>query len=107
MPQLLRSEVDLPRAWSSGISTLTVIIAVSVVPPDIVAGGPMGACRRFLSVQLASPFMQLYVHPGSAMKLCVLRDRDLELKASHFVDHPFAASVILASESYNPSLSTS
>jgi hypothetical protein len=59
MPQMLRSEVDLPRAWSSGISTLTVIIAVSVVPPDIVAGGPMGACRRFLSVQLASPFLQL------------------------------------------------
>ena len=105
MPQMLRSEVDLPRAWSSGISTLTVIIAVSVVPPDIVAGGPMGACRRFLSVQLALSVSlscscdTLYVHPGSAMKLCVLRDRGLELTASLFADHPLASSVILASES--------
>ena len=105
MPQVLMFDLDLTHTRSAGITMLTVIITVSLVPPGILVGGPTGACRRFLSVPLVLSVSlscscdTLYVHPGSAMKLCVLRDRGLELTASLFADHPLASSVILASES--------
>ena len=68
--------------------------------------GRTDGCFSALPISLSCPLRQhaAHVHHGAAMKLCVLLDRTMELTGPLIVDHPLAALVIFASESYNPSL---